>query len=151
MKGAQKMTFRDFTSVLDYRSSKAANGGPSHVDPSPFAGTWVNTNDAAPHRIAKLVMKIRDGVLMVHVWGFCDPELCDWGEVPAEVYADSINTQTAMSFTAMFDFGFMETRLQTNLKRGTMVIATANKFSDLSGRSDYYTREFFYQIDDDGF
>ncbi len=56
-----------------------------------------------------------------------------------------------MSFTTTFDFGFMETQLQTNLKRGTMVIATTNKFSDLSGRSDYYTREFFYQVDDDSF
>ncbi len=83
MKGAQKMTFRDFTSVVDYRT-REANGGPSRVDPSPFAGTWVNTNDSAPHRIAKLVMTVRDGVLM-------------------------------------------------------------------SGRSDYYTREFFYQIDDDSF
>src|SRR5712692_11239168 len=68
-----------------------------------------------------------------------------------ELILYSINSQTAMSFTAVFDFGFMETHLQTNLKRGTMVIATANKFSDLSGRSDYYTREFFYQVDDDSF
>ena len=150
MKGAQKMTFRDFSSVVDYRT-REANSGPSRVDPSPFAGTWVNTNDSAPHRIAKLVMTVRDGILIVHAWGYCTPDPCDWGEVPAEVYADSINSQTAMSFTAAFDFGFMETRLQTNLKRGTMVIATANKFSDLSGRSDYYTREFFYQVDDDSF
>jgi hypothetical protein len=148
MKGAQKMTFRDFTSVVDYRT-REANSGPSSVDPSPFAGTWVNTNDAAPHRIAKLVMTVRGGILMVHAWGFCEPDACDWGEVAAEVYAESINSQTAISFTATFDFGFMETQLQTNLKRGTMVIATTNKFSDLSGRSDYYTREFFYEIDDD--
>ena len=150
MKGAQKMTFRDFTSVVDFRT-REANSGPSQVDPSPFAGTWANTNNAAPHRIAKLVITVRDSILMVHVWGFCEPDPCDWGEVPAEVYADSINSQTAMSFTAAFDFGFMETQLQTNLKRGTMVIATTNKFSDLSGRSDYYTREFFYQVDDDSF
>jgi hypothetical protein len=150
MKGAQKMTFRDFTSVVDYRTLEA-NSGPSRVDPSPFVGTWVNTNDSAPHRIARLVMTVRDGILMVHAWGYCTPDPCDWGEASADVYADSINSQTAMSFTAVFDFGFMETHLQTNLKRGTMVIATANKFGDLSGRSDYYTREFFYQVDDDSF
>ena len=145
------MNFRDFTSVLDYRSGEKANGGMSRVDPSPFVGVWLNTNDSAPHRIAKLIMTIRDGNLMVHAYGYCTPEPCDWGEVAADVYADSITSQTAMAFTAAFDFGFMETYLQTNLKRGTMVIATANKFSDLSGRSDYYTREFFYQVNDDGF
>jgi hypothetical protein len=150
MKGAQEMTLTDFTSVVDY-PTRGTNGRPSRVDPAPFEGTWVNTNDTAPHRIAKLVMTVSDGVLMVHVWGYCEPDLCDWGEVPAEVYADSINSETAMSFTATFEFGFMETHLQTNLKRGTMVIATANKFSDQSGRSNYYTREFFYQKDDHKF
>jgi hypothetical protein len=50
-----------------------------------------------------------------------------------------------MSFQAVYDFGFLESYLQANVKHGTLVIATCNRFRDGSGRSNYYTREFFYQ------
>ena len=132
------------------RVELANDGVDRTIDIAPFVGTWVNTMRDT-QGFVKLIVSSRDGRLFVQAFGAAASDLCDWGEVPAEVYADSINSKTAMSFTATFDFGFMETHLQTNLKRGTMVIATANKFSDLSGRSDYYTREFFYQIDDDSF
>src|SRR5262245_18057521 len=143
------MTASLLTSAADYWDVEAGSEGPSQVDPIPFAGVWVNTNDAARHKIARVLLTIRDGSLMVHAYGDCTPELCDWGEVKAEVFADSINSQTAMSFSAIYDFGFMETYLLSNLKHGTLVIASCNKFSDRSGRSNYYTREFFYQIEDD--
>ncbi len=143
------MTARLFTSAADYWNAEARSEGPSPVDPSPFVGVWVNTNDAARHKIAKVSLTIKDGRLLVHAYGDCTPELCDWGEVKAEVFGDSINSQTAMSFSAIYDFGFMETYLQSNLKHGTLVIASCNRFTDHSGRSNYYTREFFYRIEDD--
>jgi hypothetical protein len=143
------MSSVQFASAAEYRKPEAANRGPSLVDPAPFIGTWTNTNDSSRHKIARVVLTIRDGRLVVHAYGDCSPELCDWGEVEASVFADGIDSLTAMSFSAIYDFGFMETYLQSNLKHGTLVIASCNKFRDESGRSNYYTREFFYRIEDD--
>ena len=142
------MSPRQYTSAADHWNAEQAEG-PSMVDPTPFAGTWINTNDSARHKIARVVISIRDGPLMVRAYGDCSPDLCDWGEVAADVFAESISSHVAMSFSAVYDFGFMETYLQSNLKHGTLVIATCNRFKDDSGRSNYYTREFFYQIDDE--
>jgi hypothetical protein len=140
------MSPRQYSSAADLSNAEQADG-PSTVDPTPFVGTWVNTNDSARHKIARVVMSIRDGALIVHAYGDCAPDLCDWGEVAADVFAESISSPVAMSFSAVYDFGFMETYLQSNVKHGTLVIASCNKFKDDSGRSNYYTREFFYQID----
>jgi hypothetical protein len=148
-KGAGEMNSNQFTSAADCWKPAGPGQGSGFLDPAPFAGTWINTNDSALHKIARVVLTTRDGLLLVHAYGDCSPELCDWGEVDAAVFADSIDSLTAMSFSAIYDFGFMETYLQANLKHGTLVIASCNRFRDSSGRSDYYTREFFYRIEDD--
>ena len=140
---------RKFTSATDHLNAEANAEGPGVVDPTPFVGNWINTNESARHKIARVVMKVKDGILIVHAYGDCSPDLCDWGEVEADVFADSIASDVAMSFSAVYDFGFMETYLQSNIKHGTLVIASCNKFKDGSGRSNYYTREFFYQIEDE--
>lgn len=138
-----------FTSAADQVDAEANAEGPGAVDPTPFVGNWLNTNDSARHKIARVVMAVKDGVLIVHAYGDCVPDLCDWGEVKATVFADSIGSHVAMSFSAVYDFGFMETYLQSNIKHGTLVIASCNRFKDGSGRANYYTREFFYQIGDE--
>ena len=140
------MSARQYTSAADRWNGEQVKG-PSTVDQTPFVGTWINTNDSARHKIARVLISIRNGALLIHAYGDCSPDLCDWGEVPADVFAESISSHEAMSFSAVYDFGFMETYLQSNLKHGTLVIATCNKFKDDNGRSNYYTREFFYQID----
>jgi hypothetical protein len=52
-----------------------------------------------------------------------------------------------MAFRATYDFGFLETRLEANLSLGLLVIANLNTFRDDSGRSNYFSREFFYKSD----
>lgn len=143
------MTTMRFTSASDLPGDGKAQPGANAVDPSPFVGTWLNTNDESHQRIARVILTVRDGALIVHAFGDCAPDLCDLGEVTADVFADSVNAHTAMSFSAVYEFGFMETYLQSNVKHGTLVIASCNKFKDGSGRSNYYTREFFYRSEDD--
>ena len=142
------MSVPQYSSAADRLDDEQLKG-PSMVDPTPFVGTWINTNDSARHKIARVVISIKDGSLVVHAYGDCSPDLCDWGEVMADVFAESIRSHEAMSFSAVYDFGFMESYLQSNLKHGTLVIATCNKFKDDNGRSNYYTREFFYQTADE--
>ncbi|PYS25175.1 MAG: hypothetical protein DMF72_02535 [Acidobacteria bacterium] len=142
------MSVPQYSSAADRLDDEQLKG-PSMVDPTPFVGTWINTNDSARHKIARVVISIKDGSLVVHAFGDCSPDLCDWGEVVADVFAESIGSHEAMSFSAVYDFGFMESYLQSNVKHGTLVIATCNKFKDDNGRSNYYTREFFYQTADE--
>jgi hypothetical protein len=133
-----------YTSATDLPEAAGVEEGPSRVDASPFVGTWVNTNEGQRQRIATITMRLRDDVLVVNAVGGCDDESCDWGETVADVFASGVGSHTAMSFQAIYDFGFLESYLQANVKHGTLVIATCNRFKDESGRSNYYTREFFY-------
>ncbi|MDT7809649.1 MAG: hypothetical protein QOJ70_3462 [Acidobacteriota bacterium] len=137
-----------YTSATDIPEAAAeTEESPSRVDASPFVGMWSNTNEEPRKRIAAVRLKLRDGTLIVNASGNIEHELCDWGEVEADVFAPDIGSHTAMSFQAIYDFGFLESYLHANIKHGTLVIATCNKFKDGSGRSNYYTREFFYQLE----
>ncbi len=49
-----------------------------------------------------------------------------------------------MAFTALFDFGFMESLLAVYLKGGILVLDSFNTFRDDSGRSNYFSPEFFH-------
>jgi hypothetical protein len=137
-----------YTSATDLPGAAGAGEGPGRVDASPFVGTWVNTNEGQRQRIATITMRLRDGALVVHAMGGCEPEPCDWGETVADIFASGVGSHTAMSFQAFYDFGFLESYLQANVKHGTLVIATCNRFKDGSGRSNYYSREFFYQSEE---
>ncbi|HEV2961892.1 MAG TPA: hypothetical protein VG649_08730 [Candidatus Angelobacter sp.] len=108
-------------------------------------GVWINTNDKT-RGIAKVVLTPTEGRLMVHVFGICDPALCDWGKTEAEMlYADNITSHYASAFTAQYRFDFAEIQLQANWNQGLLVIGTFTTFTDSSERSNYFSREFFRQ------
>ena len=54
-------------------------------------------------------------------------------------------TTEALAFEATYDHGFLEVHLQANVKAGVLVVASLNRFVDDSGRSSYFTREFYYR------
>ena len=123
---------------------KAVLTGIAHVDPTPLVGTWLNTDKATPG-IAKMIMSIRDGALVVRAFGACEPSPCDWGEVDAVVYSSGVDSNEGMAFTARYRFDFLETIIAVYLKSGILVLDSFNSFDDNSGRNDYFSREFFYQ------
>jgi hypothetical protein len=114
------------------------------VDPTPLVGTWLNTDKATPG-IMKLSLSVRDGVFVVRAFGACAPLPCDWGEVDGAVYSSGVDSDEGMAFTARYRFDFLETILAVYLKSGILVLDSFNAFDDNSGRSDYFSREFFYQ------
>lgn len=122
-------------------TAEGAGGG--SVDPSPLVGTWLNT-DKRTGGINKLILRPVDGALLVHAFGACEPEPCDWGEVQAYAFSSGVSSSEAMAFTALFDFGFMETSIAVYLKGGIMVLDSFNTFRDDSGRANYFSREFFH-------
>jgi hypothetical protein len=117
------------------------------MDISALLGTWINTNRKA-RGIAQVVLSTDDdGQLMVHTFGADAPMLYDWGAVHADVvYAENLQSHAGMAFTARYDFDFLQAHLQGNLNLGLLVLASFNTFTDDSGRSDYFAREFFYRL-----
>jgi hypothetical protein len=109
-------------------------------------GSWRNTN-AASRGIPRIDVARREPVaghepLAVQVWGAGDH---DWGSVSASVFTDAIDSRNAMAFSARFDLGYADVHMQANIKGGVLVVATFNRFKDDSGRSSYFTREFYWR------
>lgn len=113
------------------------------LDFSSLLGTWVNTNSATTG-IVKVILAAKNGALTVRAFSVGEPLPGDTGEVGVEiVYADSLRSQKAVAFTALYDFGFMNSRLQANTSLGLLIIAGFNTFQDGSGRSNCFCREFY--------
>jgi hypothetical protein len=111
------------------------------LDLSILLGDWRNTN--AEGGIARIVCEpAGDGRMIIH----CYANLKDWGNADASVFALTFDGRQAGAFSAVYDFGFEEVRLQANVKLGVLVVASFNRFRDESGRSNYFGREFFYRV-----
>jgi hypothetical protein len=114
----------------------------SAVDLSPLVGAWHNTyrNSKGIHRVI-LAREGPEYVLCASGIG-CDE---DWGVVPVVPHATNVSTHTPAGFLARYDFGFSRVELAANEAKGLLIIASYTTFLDGSGRSSYFTREFFYR------
>ena len=128
----------------DQLSYEAADKAQGALDLSTLYGTWLNTNPASGG-MGKVILDNRDGVLRIRVFGVDEGGAHDWGQITADVYAKSVDSKDGMAFSAVYDFGFMLTRMQANVKQGVLVIANFTQFKDDSGRANYFVREFFHQ------
>ena len=114
------------------------------LDLGVLLGDWRNTN--ALGGISRIVCEpAAEGRMTVHCYGRCLPQDRDWGVVDAPVFAFEFEGKEAGAFSAVYDFGFEEVRLQVNVKAGVLVVVTLNRFNDNSGRVNYFNREFFYR------
>jgi hypothetical protein len=137
------MQLLKFTRADDQPTNGTQLHGEAKLDLSQLLGTWWST-DKATRGIRKLVLSEENGALLIHAFGTCVPELCDWGKIAAVPYAANVTSREAMAFTARYDFGFMETTLAVYMKGGILVLDSFNTFKDSSGRCDYFTREFYH-------
>lgn len=127
---------------LEDRPSGASPAGT--VDPAPMFGTWHNT-DKNTAGIVRMILGESGGRFTVHAWAAGEPDLYDWGEIDATAHAANVTSSEGMAFSATYDFGFVETILAAYTKSGILVLDTFNTFKDGSGRSNYFTREFFHR------
>ncbi len=119
----------------------AAPGG--IADLSALLGAWHNT-DKNTGGIVRMVLAGTPDAFTVHAFGAGSPEQ-DWGPAAAVPYAASVGSRDGMAFSAVYDFGFVETVLAAYTKSGILVLDTFNVFKDGSGRSNYFSREFFHR------
>jgi len=124
---------------------RPSGGTPAgEVDPSPMFGTWHNT-DKKTAGVVRMVLAESGGRFVVHAWGAGEPDLFDWRETAATAHAANVSSRDGMAFSAVYDFGFVETILAAYTKSGILVLDTFNTFKDGSGRANYFTREFFHR------
>ncbi len=110
----------------------------------PLLGTWFNTN-AATRGIAKAVLAAKENGIVLRIFATGGEQMVDWGETAASIFAADALATEAMAFSAFYDFGFMETQLQGHVRQGILIIAKFDRFKDNSGRSNYFSKEFFYR------
>jgi hypothetical protein len=123
---------------------RGASSSPPRPDLGPALGTWYNCN-VDTGEILSLSLSERDGELVLRAFGALDRSQRDWGETAAVPHVSSLDSTEVSGFTALYDFGFMETQIAANLKHGVLVIQSYNTFRDKSSRPSYFTREFFHQ------
>jgi hypothetical protein len=114
------------------------------VVPESLLGTWLNTN-CATQGITKAVLVTDDGKIVLQIFAENNPQLEDWGKAAASIFATDSSSTEAMAFSALYDFGFMETLLQGHVRQGVLIIAKFDTFKDNSGRSNFFSKEFFYR------
>lgn len=112
----------------------------------PLLGKWLNTN-MATRGIPKTVLAAKENGIVLRVFAAGSQQMVDWGETAASVFAADALATEAMAFSAFYDFGFMETQLQGHVRQGVLIIAKFDRFKDNSGRSNYFSKEFFYRTE----
>ena len=120
----------------------AAPGGT--LDSEPLSGTWYATDHKATG-VVRLELRQHEDTLKVRAFGAGAVEPYDWGEITATAYGASVAATDSMAFSAVYDFGFLVTILAAYAKQGILVLDTFNTFTDSSGRSNYFSREFFHR------
>ena len=114
------------------------------LDASVLLGEWSNTNHSATG-IARLILTQTENGFVVRVLGAGNPQPLDWGEAPAELFADLPELNQATSFTSFHDLEFMSVWLLVYVNKGVLVVVSLTRFQDESGRSNYWEKELFFR------
>jgi hypothetical protein len=132
--------------IADGPGTQVSHPGGAVIDPRPLVGSWMNTNNGS-RGITRVAVSLKESGIVVRAFGACEPSPCDWGESYAEVFASEPDSIEGNAFNALYDFGFMETRLQAHIRQGLLVVAKFDRFKDHSGRANYFSKEFFFRTD----
>jgi hypothetical protein len=115
------------------------------LDFAPVEGEWISTTGLAGG-ISRFSTRPHDGSLLVSATGYGATRAGDWGEVPAEVFANTLRPgagQTFTAFVATYEGEGVSTKLENYLALGVATGHAFHRFSESSGRRDYFTREFY--------
>ena len=112
------------------------------VDRAALVGNWINSNPDT-NSIARINIFEADGKLQLQAFAEGPDGLIDWGATTVNVFAAGPSSRTGAGFTATFDFGFAEARLQAMIMKGLLVLAQFHLFKDDSRRAGYFLREYY--------
>lgn len=112
------------------------------IDRGALVGNWINSNPDT-NSIARLKIFEADGRLQLQAFAVGPDGLIDWGTTTAAVFAAGPASRVGAGFTAGFDFGFGEARLQAMVMKGLLVLAQFHLFKDDSERASFFVREYY--------
>src|SRR5205807_2173375 len=118
--------------------------GSRQLDVGSLLGRWRNTNSSSLG-IATIEICEREQSLGIRAYGVGESGAVDWGETLGSAYAKDCFSSDAMAFSSGFDSREIYCHLQANVKQGVLVVAYFTEFKDGSGRSNYFSREFYYK------
>ena len=117
-----------------------ASAPPASAGIPDLVGGWINADHAA-RDLAQLTIHMEGGQLMVHAWGACRPNDCDWGEVPAHVFTPNVSIPVdvgANAAIAEFDQHGISTMVLLQTNAGELQYKVFMILPDGSTRSDYH-------------
>lgn len=135
-----KEEFRAPSHILEKEIERLAIPKPKAaivVSSAPLLGTWVNV-DHQTRDLVRLVIAPKGNEITVHAFGACQPNPCDWRQVDARLYAETVATVPAVAFTTLYTFDFAQVTMTGYLHRGALFVESFTHFTDQSGRADYF-------------
>ena len=129
-----------FAQLRDRVTTESEGIKPS--DLAALVGTWVNSNPDSTG-VVRMVVSQSGGKLSLRVYAIGPEGLIDWGLTDLNLFTAGPSSRVAAGFTCLYDFGFVETRLQAMILKGLIVLAQIHSFKDDSNRADYFVREYF--------
>src|SRR5689334_17213861 len=112
-----------------HEATSAAISVERRLDVSALVGEWRNTNPSATGIVRLLLTRAVDGTV-VRVFGASHRDPFDWGEAPAELFADLPELTQATSFTSFYDLEFMSVWLLVYVNKGVLVVISFTRFHD---------------------
>jgi hypothetical protein len=111
------------------------------LDLGPLIGAWAGLG--APKHVAALECGVLGREFTVRAYGVGDGGPVDWGTMPAQVFADGARSDDPPSFLVTFDRDDRRVDILARQYMGVLVIGEYHKFTDGSGRTDFYVRECY--------
>lgn len=112
---------------------------------SAFCGDWLNADRSGACGVLGITLTEQEGTLWVRGLGNAKPAAYVWHRVHTPSFAPDPASHHAWGFLADYDFGFVRTIVAGYYKTSVLVATTYNTFQDGSGRTPYWTREFFHR------
>jgi hypothetical protein len=112
---------------------------------SQFCGDWLNADRTGACGMLGVTTTEQEGGLWVRGLGMAKPAGYVWPRVHAPSFAPDPGADQAWGFLVDYDFGFLRTIIAGYYKTAVLVATTYNIFQDGSGRTPYWSREFFHR------
>jgi hypothetical protein len=109
-----------------------------------MCGDWLNADRGVPGMLG-VTLSEQEGSLWVRGLGMASPLGYAWPRVRTPSFAPGPTSNQAWGYLVDYDFGFMRTIVAGYYKTSVLVATTYNTFHDGSGRTAYWTREFFHR------
>jgi hypothetical protein len=110
----------------------------SDTEESGFIGEWLNSDSSAGDISHIVVTAAGSGLYRIHLYGRCQPAVCDWGEQVGRNRSSGPDADDVRSVSADFYTGFALKHLTLRQgPSGTLHFDMVTDFTDRSSRHDY--------------